>query len=604
MTQEPAPIDLVRQKLDARREEDRVVALLHAAAHGKAARSLAAKVAAMLEDESTAVQWHAVGTFKSIGAEAIEAVPVLLELRAKGAPPVLVSRATFCLGCVGPSACDAVPSLKAALRQAPADRDVLQALWHVAPDDCEVIDVVLIGAFSSNFSLFLSASDLLKSAKDFAIDRVFSEIATRTQSTDLDDHKSAARLLVNMAAKRPKLAADLLRELLRDPRASQSWHAVSAVRELPAPRPTDLVNAVIRVAAGDDIAAALRALEVLIDLGAEAFGAQDTFMQIIARNLEAHPVAGEEGWPASSLAAAAKGLAQICPSDHAVEPLLFWLRRAITAHRSARRPLSWLRRAITAHRGARRPLSWFPIGHVVEALASLSPTSVAVHNAILAAVAAARPCMDEDEAGVLDFDRAVRRAFERLSNTEEMFDKAEKLGMPRTDPYTSDDGPDQSDASNILPNFPPDGQTEPTATLAQLDEGARRELATLIANGGDVLGVDRAAGPQILAGAVDLWLRQLKRTRKSVADEDLVAVAVAYGEAIACATGWQWSLCQWEGRGCFALVSPEATHLHVPFSFIYRQLTLENDVTALLLFNMLVAGQRPDARPAELKMVG
>jgi hypothetical protein len=603
MTQEPSPIDLVRQKLDARREEDRVVALLHAAAHGKAARSLAAKVAAMLEDESTAVQWHAVGTFQSIGAEAIEAVPVLLELRAKDAPPVLVSRATFCLGCVGPSARDAVPSLKAALRQAPADRDVLQALWHIAPDDCEVIDVVLVGAFSSDFSLFLSASDLLKSAKDLAIDRVFSEIATRTQSTDLDDHKSAAKLLVNMAAKRPKLAADLLRELLRDPCASQSWHAVSAVRELPAPRPTDLVNAVIRVAAGDDIAAALRALEVLMDLGAEAFGAQDTFMQIIARNLEAHPVAGEEGWPASSLAAAAKGLAQICPSDHAVEPLLSWLRRAITAHRSARR-LSWLRRAITAHRSARRPLSWFPIGHVVEALASLSPTSVAVHDAILAAVAAARPCMDEDEAGVLDFDRAVRRAFERLSNTEEMFDKAEKLGMPRTDPYTSDDEPDQSDASNIPPNFPSDGQTEPTATLAQLDEGARQELATLIANGRDVLSVDRAAGPQVLAGAVDLWLRQLKRKRKSVADEDLTAVAVAYGEAIACATGWQWSLCQWEGRECFALVSPEATHLHVPFRFIYRQLTLENDVTALLLFNMLVAGQRPDARPEELKMVG
>ena len=130
MTQKPAPLDLVRQKLDARKEEDRVVALLHAAAHGKAARSLAARVAAMLEDESTAVQWHAVGTFQSIGAEAIEAVPVLLALRAKGVPPVLVSRATFCLGCVGPSARNAVPPLKAALRQAPADRDVLQALWH------------------------------------------------------------------------------------------------------------------------------------------------------------------------------------------------------------------------------------------------------------------------------------------------------------------------------------------------------------------------------------------------------------------------------------------------------------------------------------------
>jgi hypothetical protein len=587
MTQEPAPLDLVRQKLDARMEENRVVALLHAAAHGKSARSLAVRVAAMLEDESPAVQWHAVGAFQSIGAEAIEAVPVLLAQRTKGGPPMLVSRATFCLGCVGSAARNAVPALKAALRQNPADRDVLQALWNIAPDDCEVINLVLVGAFSSDFSLFLSASDLLKSAKELAIDRVFREIATRTQSTDPNDHKSAARLLMSMAAKRPKLAENLLRELLRDPGAPQSWHAVSAVRELPAPRPPELVNAVIRVAASDDVAATLRALEVLADLGTEASGAQNTFLQIIARNLGAHPVAGEDGWPASSLAVAAKGLAQSCPSDRAVGPLITWLRRVITTDRTVR-----------------RPLSWYPIGHVVEALASLSPRSVAVHEAILAAVAAARRCIDEDESGVLDFDRSVRRAFERLSNIEEMFDRAEKLGMPRVDPYASNDEPDQSEPLHVLPDFVSDDQVEPTVTLAQLDQGDRQELADLTANGRNILGVEDAAGPQALAKAVDLWLRKLKRERDSATDENLTAVAIAYGDAIARATGWQWNLYQWQAREYFALVSPEATHMLVPFSSISRQLSFENDVTALLLFNMLVAGQWPDARPRELKIVG
>jgi len=229
---------------------------------------------------------------------------------------------------------------------------------------------------------------------------------------------------------------------------------------------------------------------------------------------------------------------------------------------------------------------------------------VAVHEAILAAVAAARTCIDEDEAGVLDFDRSVRRAFERLNNTEEMFDRAEKLGMPRTDPYASNDEPDQSEASNILPNFPADDQVEPTATLAQLGEGERQELAALTADGRNVLGVERAAGPQVLVRAVDLWLRKLKRERKSATGEDLTAVAIAYGDAIARATGWQWNLYQRQGREYFALVSPEATHAHVPFSFISRQLSSENDVTALLLFNMLLAGQRPDARPGELRIVG
>jgi hypothetical protein len=58
-----------------------------------------------------------------------------------------------------------------------------------------------------------------------------------------------------------------------------------------------------------------------------------------------------------------------------------------------------------------------------------------VHEVILAAVARARTCIDEDESGVLDFDRSVRRAFEQLNNRDDMFSKAEKLGMPRLDPY-------------------------------------------------------------------------------------------------------------------------------------------------------------------------
>jgi hypothetical protein len=56
MAQTPAPLDVVAQKLDAPHEDQRLVALAHAAAHGTAARSLAVKVAAMLEDESPAVQ--------------------------------------------------------------------------------------------------------------------------------------------------------------------------------------------------------------------------------------------------------------------------------------------------------------------------------------------------------------------------------------------------------------------------------------------------------------------------------------------------------------------------------------------------------------------
>jgi hypothetical protein len=372
----------------------------------------------MLEDESAAVQWLAVGTFRRIGAGVADAVPVLLRLRAKGTPAMLVTRATACLGYVGPAAVDAVPVLKAAFTQAPDNMDTLEALWGIVPDDPEVSGAVLAGVFSSNFPRYLATSELLRHAGDPFIDRVFAEIAERARASDPDSRTAATRLLMKVASKRPTLTVSLLRELLKDPAAPQAWHAVSAVRELPAPRPADLVDAVVRVAADNDPGATLRALEVLVDLGAEASGAQDTFLRVITLNVGAHPVAGEDGWPASSLGAAAKGLAQACPTDRAVEPLLTWMWR-VMANRSGSAPR----------------LSWYPVGKVVEALAALAPSSQAVHEVILAAVARARTCIDEDESAVLDFDRSVRRAFERLSNRDEMFAKAEKLGMPRLDPY-------------------------------------------------------------------------------------------------------------------------------------------------------------------------
>jgi hypothetical protein len=127
MDQTPAPLAVVAQKLDAPHEDQRLVALAHAAAHGTAARSLAVKVAAMLEDESPAVQHLAGGIFPRIGSGATDAVPLLLAPRAKGVPPALVARATLCLGCIGPSALAAIPPLKAALRQTPDDSECPQS---------------------------------------------------------------------------------------------------------------------------------------------------------------------------------------------------------------------------------------------------------------------------------------------------------------------------------------------------------------------------------------------------------------------------------------------------------------------------------------------
>ncbi len=586
MAQTPAPLDVVAQKLDAPHEEQRLVALVHAAAHGHAARSLAVKVAAMLEDESRAVQHLAGGIFPRIGSGATDAVPLLLALRAKGAPPGLVARATVCLGSIGPSALAAIPALKAALRQTPGDSDVLKALWQIAGDDPEVLDAVFAGAFASDFGRFLVASDLIRNASDAVIDRAFAAIAGRAQSPDPEDRQRAAKLLMTIAGKRPALASALVQGLLRDPAAPQAWHAVTAARECPPPRGADLIAAVTRVAAEDDVAASLRALQVLADFGAEASSAQATFLAIIARNGGCDPLPGPDGARASALAVAAKALANACPTDRAYAPLLAWLQRAIARH------------------GTGAHVSWYPVGNVIEALAILAPASTTVHAASLAAVAAARECIDENEFEVMDFERCVRSAFERMANPAQMFDKAVELGMPRTDPDASGDEPDQSDADEPLPDFPADDRAEPSAALAPLDGIGRDELAALSATGRGILGLGEATDPGLVAQSVDRWLRSCKRQGKSPSEQEQAAVAATFGEAVAHVTGWQWQRYLWQGWEYFALTSPDATHVHVPLIFVARQLATTSEVTALLLFNMLAAGERPQAPASGPMLVG
>jgi hypothetical protein len=586
MAQTPAPLDVVAQNLAAPHEDRRLVALAHAAAHGAAARALAVKVAAMLEDDSAAVQHLASGIFPRIGAGATDAVPLLLALRAKGVPRLLVARATHCLGCIGPAASAAIPPLKAALRQTPGDGDVLRALWLIAGDDPEVSDAVFADAFAGDFGRYLVASELIRNGSDAVIDRAFAAIATRAHSADPDDQQRAAKLLMVIAGKRPALAGPLIQDLLRDPAAPQAWHAVTAARDCPPPRGSDLVAAVTRVAAGEDAAASLRALQVLADFGAEASSAQATFLAIIARNGDCAPLAGPDGLRASALAVAAKALANACPSDSALAPLLQWLRWAI------------------AQRSQSAAFSWYPIGDVIEALATLAPASTAVEEASLAAVAAARRSSDEEEYEVVDFERSVRRAFARMANSHRMFEEAEQFGMPRTDPDSSSDDGDASAASEPLPDFPSDDRSDAKATLAPLDAAGREELAALGVSGRGKLGLGAATDPGLVAQAVDRWLRGCKRERKSPCADEQAAVAAAFGEAVADVTGWQWRQYLWQGCQYFALASPDATLVHVPLMFVASQLTPAAEVTALLLFNMLAAGERPHAPAGGQTLVG
>jgi hypothetical protein len=125
----------------------------------------------------------------------------------------------------------------------------------------------------------------------------------------------------------------------------------------------------------------------------------------------------------------------------------------------------------------------------------------------------------------------------------------------------------------------------------------------LSVRGQNVLGLGEGADPQALATAVDRWLRKLKREGLEPTQSDCTAVAIAYGHAVARVTGWRWAAYSWQDRSEFALASTDASYVHLPVAFILRQIS-KTETTALLLFNMLASGQRPDARPGDLAVVG
>lgn len=581
----PAPLEVIRQKLASSNEGARLVALRHAAAHGEEARSLAATVAGMFEDESPAVQFSAVHTFRSVGRGAADAVPVLLALRARGSPPMLVARATFCLGSIGPAAQQAVPTLKQALEASPDDEAVLQALFAIAPDDEDVAGAVVRAAFSQNYFVARAAFQALERGDGAMLDRVLAEAFARATSRDPGSRRASAVALVQLASKRPGPAAAALRKLLVKPDAPEVAWAVGAVARLPAPRPPDLVSAVIGVAAAR-VPAREAALKAIAEMGPEATRAEPVLLRVIDENGTGIPLPGEKGEAARSLAAAAAAFVVTCPSgpsEKVVDALVSWMRRVARA----RKP--------------REGFSWYPIGAVLEVVATLAPGDDRVGEVLLALVAKARTCIDEDESGVLDFDRCVRRAMSRLPAASELYSRAEKLGMPREDPYSGDREPDRP--ADALPDFPNDDESSKIATVASLDEAEEIELGDAVVRARGILKIAATSSPGEVAIAVDRWIRRVKRESTAVSEETLFAIAAAYGQAILDVTGWAWRIYSGQGSEEHALVSLDLAYVHLPRAYVSRQIDPTTEVTALLYFNMLAEGSVPEARPGTLTLL-
>ncbi len=105
--------------------------------------------------------------------------------------------------------------------------------------------------------------------------------------------------------------------------------------------------------------------------------------------------------------------------------------------------------------------------------------------------------------------------------------------------------------------------------------------------------------PKKIAGLVDYFLRQ-----KMASSADLTPIAMAYGDAVSTATGWKWGIYALGNTQHLALVSADQAHAHLPLPYIATQSQKSQETTALLLFNMLAAGNLPPTRGDSLEVIG
>lgn len=584
MPRSPAPIEVIEEKLRSPTEGVRVVALLHAAAHGAGAAPLAAEIARKLDDPSAAVQWHAMGTFLSVaeGEPALEAVPVLAAYLARDNPPtMLVSRSLSALAHLGVAA---RPALDVVLRWWDALPDgferasALAALFAMAPDDARVQGIFTSAVRSSDYSVQSTAHELLDAAPADVVDRVTDDACAQVRDAADDTEREDAANIVNaLTPLRPDRAREIATFLFEH--GTCGGAALGIVERLPQPVPASLVDAVVDlVRDGDPIAEHAIGFLVRSTLPRDALRA--LCVETLDKHAAAHPLGGLAGASSDTFGRAAEALATMGPDPVVAQKLVAWLARVAKTKWPA---------------GKKQRPSWYTVADVVVAARALAPEERAVADAVLAVTRTAKRFLDVDASGVNDFLRKIE------------ISPAGAAPLPEDDEDPADTGSDPEldpEPEPELPDFPPEAPPRPPLVVAPLSRRAFVAIANAMAAGEKAAKVDASAAPEEIAGAVDRAIRRARRSQKMLSAARIDGLAALWGKAVAAATGWTWAHVVDGDDKHVCLVSKDHAHACAPFSFMRGQAEPDREVTALLVFNMLGAGDLPESKPGALSFVG
>ena len=136
--------------------------------------------------------------------------------------------------------------------------------------------------------------------------------------------------------------------------------------------------------------------------------------------------------------------------------------------------------------------------------------------------------------------------------------------------------------------------------VSDLDDDVKKEISSMIKKGIDVFGIEDMEDGKKIAEIIDNAIIQILNTGKYLDKfEDLEEAAVTlgclYGKALEVGYGWSWKeIGKTKEEAVYCVVSPDENWMTPCLKYIYsilkeenRGLDCENDITCLLLYNMI-----------------
>lgn len=595
----PAPVSALAEKLapsSASSEEVLVVALLHASAHGASATELAPLVAALFEHPSASVQWHAMRAFLAVGRGSAASVPVLSGLLARGEPPVLVTRALAGLRHVGGAARAAFDEVLACAKKgAPRSRaEAIEALAAIAPDEPATFELLVEALHSDDFDLRLPALRVLDETGDTFDDRVLDDATRHLTEGSAALRVALASAVSACAARRPERAEPLLAKLIEAPEQDCAWPAMHGLQKIAERLQPGTLEAVLRVVRAD-VHASASALGVLAKGGPDTPGARDAVFGLLRKHARARPLSGPLARECRLFTATAETAAKLWPSEPEV----------------LERVLAWLDAAPSVRLDAGEKVGWYDLRDALKTALRLAPESDRVRETMVRLAKFAAKAPRNDQYAAEDLRRAIRAAANAMGDPPQLWKELATAKLARKAPAEEKDYEDPPPPP--LPDFPKQGAAvkpkakpapTPVPVTKTLPAVLARELRAVLPRGARLAKVKVTDAPDEIAAAVDAAVTAARAKKKPRSLDDATALGALWGDALARASGWTWAHLVLGKHKRVCLVSPDRAHACAPLEYLYAQRTPGAEVTALLLFNMVVAGQLPPSAPGKLVRFG